>query len=119
MKCLMFFCLSLIIIALNSKYVEAQTECTNDYGGDRYKGLCKPVDECTGAALKGNCLNLLVCCIPDRASSNVPENSFIKKNMFLKLAGNTKRNFELYNYFAQSLIDSDIVNQYKAGNSFK
>ena len=31
--------------------------------------------------------------------------------------GNTIRNSELYNYFAQSLFDSEIVNQYKAGNN--
>ena len=117
MKIRMCYSLGLFILALN-KFVESQTGCTNDYGGDRYNGLCKHVDECGGAALKGNCLNLLICCIPDRQTiPNVPENSFIKKSMFLKLAGNTIRNSELYNYFAQSLFDSEIVNQYKAGNN--
>jgi len=109
--------ISFIILVLH-KTIQSQTDCYNDYGNQRYNGKCKLIDECTGAALKGNCLNTFVCCIPDSQAPNVPENSFINKNLFLKLAGNTLRNAELYNYFAQSLTDSKINNQYKAAAFF-
>ena len=95
------------------------TDCSNDFGGEKHIGECKPVEDCKYAALQGNCLNSFICCIPDRGSPpSIAENSFIKKNIFLKLVGNTPRNNELYNYFAQSMNEADIYNQYKAAAYF-
>jgi hypothetical protein len=111
--------LCFIIILTLCKTIKSQTNCNNDYGVERYNGTCKPVDECVGAALKGNCLNSFVCCIPDvQSPPNVPENSFINKRVFLKLVGDTVRNDALYNHFAKSLTDAEIFNQYRAAAYF-
>ena len=107
------------VIVVLCKTIKSQTNCNNDYGLKRYNGTCKSVEECTGAALKGNCLNSFVCCIPDiKPPPNVPENSFVNKRTFLKLVGDTVRNSALYNHFAQSLIDAEINNQYRAAAYF-
>ena len=74
------------------KTIKTQTNCNNDYALKKYNGTCKPVEECSGAALKGNCLNSFVCCILDiQSPPNVPENSFINKRIFLKLVGHCKK----------------------------
>ena len=108
-----------ILLSILNKSIQCQTICNNDYGNQRYNGSCKQVDDCIGAALKGNCLNSLVCCIQDdKQAPNIPENSFIKKNLFLNLVGNTPRNEYLYNFFAESMNEAEIFNQYRAAAYF-
>ncbi len=87
-KKVIFLCL-IVSLAL-CKTIKSQTNCNNDYGLTRYNGTCKSVEECSGAALIGNCLN-----------SNITENPLISKKLFLKLFGDTERNAALYNHFAQ------------------
>jgi predicted chitinase len=109
----------IIVLSILNKSIQCQTICNNDYGNQRYNGSCKQVDDCLGAALKGNCLNSLVCCIKDdKQAPNITENSFIKKNLFLNLVGNTPRNEYLYNFFAESMYESEILNQYRAAAYF-
>ena len=108
-----------IVLSILNQIIQTQTICNNDYGNQRYNGVCKQVDDCIGAGLKGNCLNSLVCCIQDdKQAPNIPENSFIKKNLFLNLVGNTTRNEYLYNFFAESLNEAGIFNQYRAAAYF-
>ncbi len=112
-KKVIFLCL-IVSLAL-CKTIKSQTNCNNDYGLTRYNGTCKSVEECSGAALIGNCLNSFVCCITDiKSPPNITENPLISKKLFLKLFGDTERNAALYNHFAQSLIDAEINNQYRA-----
>jgi len=117
LKKIIFICL--IVSLTLCKTIKSQTNCNNDNGVEIYNGTCKLVEECTGAALKGNCLNSFVCCITDiKPPPNVPENSFVNKRTFLKLVGDTVRNSALYNHFAQSLIDAEAFNQYRAAAYF-
>jgi len=91
--------------------------CTNDYGKIKYNGTCKSVDECTGAAFKGNCQNL-ICCIPEITNQPNQADGLITKAIFLKIAGNTTRNAALYGFFVQSLKTANINDQYKAAAYF-
>ena len=119
MKLKKAFFLCLIVSLALCKTIRSQTNCNNDNGVEIYNGTCKSVAECSGAALKGNCLNSFVCCIPDlKPPLNVPENPLISKRTFLKLVGDTVRNSALYNHFAQSLIDAEAFNQYRAAAYF-
>ncbi len=93
------------------------TPCTNEYGSAKHSGICMPVDQCTGAALIGNCTDS-ICCIEDTPNSNPYPNSIIKKELFLKLAGNTPRNNYLYSYFAEGLELSQINTPYRAAAYF-
>lgn len=118
MKTLLF--LNLILIFLEN--VHLQPSCLNDYGRNNYRGVCMDVNDCTGAALSGNCTsgnnqNTLVCCIQD-TSLTINEHSLITKSLFLKLVGNTTRNNAMYNYFVESMNLANISNEYRAAAYF-
>ena len=112
-KKLIIFCILILFVSVKSQ------SCFNDYGKQKFNGTCSFVDNCEGAALKGNCGNSLICCIKDIENvPNIPENSLIKKSLFLKLVGNTPRNEKLYYFFIRSMESSEIFNQYKVGAYF-
>lgn len=103
-----------LILIILSKNIESQTvPCTNDYGNKKYNGTCKFVEECTGAAFKGNCQNM-VCCVADFSNPPGVEDTLTNKTLFLKISGNTARNSALYGFFAQSLKTANINDQYRA-----
>ncbi len=78
------------------------------------KGLCKNIDECTGAAISGNCTNGLTCCIQDNQHSqpNIT-NNILTKEIFLNIVGNTTRNNFIYPYIIESLKLADIETPYQ------
>ena len=102
-----FICVSLFGQAI------LQQNCQNLYGKNKRNGVCTSTNDCTGAALKGNCLSSDVCCIQD-SSLNYPENPIITRSIFFKLMGNTFRNNALYGYFAESMAKANITNENKA-----
>ena len=81
-------------------------------------GSCKPIDECAGAALAGNCTTSgLTCCIEEISPPLYkPENRIITKEIFLKISGNTLRNQAIYNYFVESMELAEIKNEYQAAS---
>ena len=113
----MFFKLIYLISLL---YLATLTNAQNLKCVGKYEltmiGDCMLVDDCTGAAVEGNCSTSgFICCIaessppPDKA-----ENKIITKDIFLKIAGNTKRNQAIYNYFVESLEMANITTEYQA-----
>ena len=106
-----FICVSLFGQAI------LQQNCQNLYGKNKRNGVCTSINDCTGAALKGNCLSSDVCCIQD-SSLNYPENPIITRSIFFKLMGNTFRNNALYGYFAESMAKANITNENKAALYF-
>ena len=120
MKNIIKLSILLLIISIANKINSQVITCENEYGKNKIQGECISVDDCAGAALKGNCPNSIsnvVCCIRE-AALNIAENSLINKKMFLKLAGNTTRNSFLYNYFVESMNRASINNQYRAAAYF-
>ncbi|CAF0704553.1 unnamed protein product [Brachionus calyciflorus] len=116
---LFYICLIFIFLIESSKTqtTSPRPKCKTTYGSP-LDGECKLVDECTGAAMKGNCANNLICCVPDIAKT-VAENSFIKKSLFLKYVNNTARNNALYGFFVESMTSAGVGgNIYKAAAYF-
>ncbi|RNA15112.1 collagen alpha-1(XII) chain-like [Brachionus plicatilis] len=110
--------IQIILIYLKNVYSQSSTsrplECLSKYGNP-LEGKCMLVDNCTGAALDGNCGSGLICCIPDKAPLNIAENGFITKALFFKIVGKTLRTEALYGYFVQSLQEADADSKiYKA-----
>ena len=102
------------MLLLFAEIIKTQSiPCSNEFGSTKYDGTCQPIDECTGAALKGNCQNT-VCCIADSNPPKIQEPSFMKKALFLKIAGNSTRNSVMYNFFIDSMTKANINNQYRA-----
>ena len=99
-----------------TKITDAQnSECVGKYE-QNMSGNCKSVDDCTGAALAGNCAKSgLICCIAETSPPpNKVENKMITKEIFLRIAGNTLRNQGIYNYFVESLEMANITTEYQA-----
>lgn len=109
----------LVVICLQSINGQStnSTLCQNKYGNS-LNGTCKLVDDCTGAALVGNCSNGFICCIPDKAPISIAENSFITRSRFFKFVNQTKRTQALYNYFVHSLNLARANQVYKAAAYF-
>ena len=96
----------ILIISLSVINVNSQNgkNCSNEYGNKKYNGECLQINDCVGAAFRGDCGAVnYICCVKDIDSTYSPVNSSINQNLFLKLAGNTTRNRALYKYFAESL----------------
>ena len=102
---LLIFCL---FHCLNSQIIP----CKTNYDNVKYNGTCKLVDECTGAALRGNCQNKeYTCCIRDVDPPNVDENVLLTKEVYFSVVPITSRTVVFYNYLAHSLQNSEINNQ--------
>jgi hypothetical protein len=111
------FIISLLILSVNLQNVD---NCLNQYGTKKYIGQCMQVNDCTGGAFQGNCSNSnYVCCVNDPSNSSyTPLNPIINLGLYLKLAGNTTRNRALFEYFAESLVLSNISNPNRAAAFF-
>ena len=91
--------------------------CTSKYGNS-LNGKCMTVDNCTGAALEGNCGSNLICCIPDKAPI-ISNNRYITKDLYFKILGKTPRTEALYGFFIKSLENAGAHTQiYKAAAYF-
>lgn len=103
MKPNIFKYLSLFVVILATlRSIDCQA-CLNTYGNNRLNGTCKSVQDCTGAALIGDCSSqTMVCCVDDR-TVQVAEHKKLTKRLFLKLVGNTTRNNAMYNYVVESM----------------
>ena len=83
--------------------------CETLHGNNKYTGACANVNQCTGAALKGNCTGVgITCCIKDTESSFMPTNPILNLDLFLKSVGNTTRNTAIYNHFSEVLDNAEI-----------
>jgi hypothetical protein len=111
------FIIFILILNVNLQNVN---NCLNEYGTKKYIGQCMQVNDCIGGAFIGNCSNLNnVCCIKDPFNSSfTPLNPIINLGLYLKLAGNTTRNRALFEYFAESLVLSNISNPNRAAAFF-
>lgn len=99
----------LLLLVLGTVY--SQT-CTNTYGTKR-SGVCKGVDECTGAALRGNCSDSRqICCINDK-TIEMGEHKKLTKEILLKLVGNTTRTSWIYDYVVESMRYASISGKYE------
>ena len=101
----------ILTLIITPTKIDAQDSlaCKNLHGNDKFNGTCTFVDECTGAALRGSCINTNhVCCIKDTPSTYTPKNPIINLGLFIKVVGNTPRNNALYNWFAEALEISQI-----------
>lgn len=97
--------------------VNSQETCKSKFGTP-LEGSCSIIDECTGAALQGDCPNPNhACCIAD-LTRTVPDSVLFKKNTFLKLAGNTTRNNAIYRYFVESMSTALINSEYRLAAYF-
>lgn len=81
-------------------------------------GICKDIDKCTGAAIKGNCTATgHTCCVAENASElqNTVEDDSTKltKEIFLKIAGDTVRNQAIYKYFVESMRLANVTSEYE------
>jgi hypothetical protein len=64
------------------------------------KGVCIEVDSCTGAAIVGDCISIShTCCVNDINLESTSTSVLISRDLFLKIAGNTKRNQAFYGFF--------------------
>jgi hypothetical protein len=87
--------------------------CTSRYG-NALDGECKLVEECTGAALAGNCADQdRICCVVDSPPPDLSEHGKLKKDIFLKLVGNTTRNRAMYTFFLDSMRLAQINGRYE------
>ena len=106
----------IIEITLLSNTVNTE-KCTNSFGKNKINGTCALVDFCQGAAfITSDCRGKEICCIEDTdsAKSNSLNIYSIKKEIFLKIAGNTSRNDWLYGHFCDSLKEAEINTDYRA-----
>ena len=103
-----------------SVHLQNENNCFNEYGTKKYIGQCMALNDCTGGAFQGNCSNSNnVCCVKDPSNSSyTPLNPIINLGLYLKLAGNTTRNRALFEYFAESLVLSNISNPNRAAAFF-
>ena len=109
-----------LIFLISLLYLATLTNAQNLKCVGKYEltmiGDCMLVDDCTGAAVEGNCsTSEFICCIAESsAPPDKAENKIITKDIFLKIAGNTKRNQAIYNYFVESLEMANITTEYQA-----
>jgi hypothetical protein len=83
--------------------------CTSRYGNVQ-TGICRKVEDCTGAPLAGSCQNSFVCCIDDTVKPPiVREDSLLTSTRFLNLVGKSRRNFAMYSYFVDAMNYADIA----------
>jgi hypothetical protein len=110
----------IIFLLVISVHLQNENNCFNEYGTKKYVGQCMQVNDCIGAAFRGNCsISSNVCCVKEPSNSTyTPVNPIIKLESFLKLAGNTTRNRALFGYFAESLVISNISNPNRAAVFF-
>lgn len=111
----------IIIFYIESIYSQSSTPvpsaCLSKYGNP-LNGTCMAVDNCTGAALEGNCGLNLICCIPDK-SPIINSNNLITKDLYFRLLGKTRRTEALYGFFVKSLQSANVHDQiYKAAAYF-
>ena len=76
-------------------------------------GICKNINDCTGAAMTSNCTNGLTCCIQDNNRVSNITNNILTKEIFLKVVGDTPRNDYIYRYVVESLKLADIKTPYE------
>lgn len=93
-----------LIVSLVIGYGSCQN-CQNKYGSQKLNGQCTSADDCTGAALVGDCTTpALICCIKDDETANMSlTHPKLTKEKFLKIAGDNERNKVLYHFFVGSL----------------
>lgn len=118
LKCFISIIILLILLNLNKKVTPYEYDCVSSFSNYSNAGIClESVDDCIGGAVKGNCSQGFVCCVPALYGQH-PEDSIITKNLFLKLSGDTPRNRELYNCFIASFEYANITNPYHAAAYF-
>jgi hypothetical protein len=107
----LYFSLAFCYLLLSVVY---SNSCTSKYGKNKLEGECKPVDDCTGAALAGDCARSDdICCIEDKEAPILPENPRFTKSVYEKLVGKTKRNSAIYNYIVESMRLADIDGRFE------
>ena len=77
------------------------------------RGRCQTVNDCTGAAIEGDCLNGLICCVNDIKPAVKKESDTISLKAFLNAAGDTRRNNVIYFHFIESLSLAGITKQFQ------
>lgn len=98
--------------------VELQTTtpaqlCKNKYDESDMSGNCGAIETCTGAAVESNdCTSGQICCVPD-VKPAYKSNTLLSQESFLRIAGNTSRNAEMYYYFIESLNGAEIKTKFQ------
>ena len=96
------------ILLISFVFSQQEINCKNKYGSDQ-DGVCTTVEECTGAALTGNCKNpKQICCIEENVRIQIAEDKILTQSLFLKIAGNSTRNRAFYTYFVDSMKRANI-----------
>lgn len=75
-------------------------------------GQCSSVNECTGAAVVGNCTNM-ICCVPDTGKLPNEQNMILTEEVFFNIVSNTTRNRVIYKYVVQSLTLAGVSTKYQ------
>lgn len=87
--------------------------CVSAYDtGKNMIGQCANIDECTGAAIIGNCTNL-ICCVPDTGKQPIIQQTPLTEGIFFKIVSNTTRNRVIYKYVVESLTLANIRTNYE------